>query len=90
MSLDASAWKQAIRTGLTSGGIVVLLSLVGIVVTFGQRFIVSGLVSMGQIFFLAPLLLLSYTAVRRMDTPSRSIWPVVSVPSMGTANGSSR
>ena len=77
MSLDASAWKQAIRTGLTGGGVVVLLSLVGIVVTFGQRFIVSGLVSMGQIFFLAPLLLLSYTAVRRMDTQSKSLLPVV-------------
>ena len=60
-----SPWKQAIQAGLLGGTIAVLLSLVGMVATFSQRYIISGLFTMGQVIFLAPILLMAYSAIRR-------------------------
>ena len=60
-----SPWKQAIQTGLIAGAIAVLLSLVGMVASFSGRFIVSGVFTMGQVIFLAPILLMSYSVIRR-------------------------
>lgn len=62
----SSLWKQAIQYGLIGGGIAVLLSLVGMVESFSQRFIVSGAFTMGQVILLAPILLMSYAALRRV------------------------
>jgi len=62
----SSPWKQAIQSGLIGGGIAVLLSLVGMVTTFSGRFIISGVFTMGQVIFLAPILLMSYSALRRI------------------------
>ena len=66
-----SPWKQALLLGLLGGAISVLLSLVGMVAAFGERYIVSGWFTMGQVLFLAPILFLSYTSVRRV-TPQPS------------------
>jgi len=69
---DTSAvWKQAIRTGLIGGSIVLLLALVGIIGTFKGRDIISGWISMGQILFLAPIFLFAYNAARRAEAPSK-------------------
>jgi len=70
-----SPWKQAIQAGLIGGAIAVLLSLVGMVAAFGERFIVSGWFTMGQVLFLAPILLLSYRGVRRIV--ERSSWIIL-------------
>jgi branched-chain amino acid transport system permease protein len=59
-----SPWKQAFQSGLIGGGAAVLIALVGMVAAFGQRFIVSGWFTMGQVLYLAPILFLSYRAVR--------------------------
>jgi branched-chain amino acid transport system permease protein len=70
----SSPWKQAIQSGLIGGGIAVLLSLVGMVTTFSGRFIISGVFTMGQVVFLAPILLMSYSALRRISPqPSRTL-----------------
>lgn len=61
----SSPWKQAIQTGLIAGTIAVLLSLVGMVASFRERFIISGFFTMGQFIFLAPMLLMSYYLHRR-------------------------
>jgi branched-chain amino acid transport system permease protein len=61
----SSPWKQAVQTGLIAGAIAVLLSLVGMVASFSGRFIVSGVFTMGQVIFLAPILLMSYSMLRR-------------------------
>ncbi|HSL43361.1 MAG TPA: branched-chain amino acid ABC transporter permease [Anaerolineales bacterium] len=60
-----STWKLAIQTGLLAGGIAVLLSLVGMVESFSQRFIIRGVFTMGQVLFLAPALLATYAVLRR-------------------------
>ena len=62
-----SPWKQALQLGLLGGAVAILLSLVGMVAAFGERYIVSGWFTMGQVLFLAPILFLSYTCVRRIS-----------------------
>jgi branched-chain amino acid transport system permease protein len=70
---SSTVWKQAVRNGLIGGAVVVLLSLVGMVVAFSQRYIVSGLFTMGHVLLLAPLLLMGYSAARRAGTSSIGI-----------------
>jgi branched-chain amino acid transport system permease protein len=65
-----SPWKQPVQSGLIAGAVAVLLSLVGMVATFSERFIVSGVFSMGQVIFLAPMLLMSYFVIRKAPPPS--------------------
>jgi len=60
-----SPWKQAVQSGLIGGTVAVLMALVGMVTAFKERYIVSGLFTMGQVLFLAPILLLAYSALRR-------------------------
>jgi branched-chain amino acid transport system permease protein len=60
-----SPWKQAIQSGLIGGAIAVLLSLVGMVVAFSGRWIINGVFTMGQVIFLAPILLMAYSVIRR-------------------------
>ncbi|GAB4504796.1 MAG: hypothetical protein Fur0043_17900 [Anaerolineales bacterium] len=62
----SSPWKQALQTGLVAGAIAVLLALVGMVATFRERFIISGVFTMGQAIFLAPMLLMAYFLQRRL------------------------
>jgi branched-chain amino acid transport system permease protein len=69
-----SPWKQAIQAGLISGAIAVLLSLVGMVVSFSGRYIISGVFTMGQVIFLGPILLMAYYAIRRsMPQTNRTV-----------------
>ncbi|MFZ5820467.1 MAG: branched-chain amino acid ABC transporter permease [Chloroflexota bacterium] len=70
---DSSPWKQVIQTGLIAGAIAVLLSLVGMVASFRERFIVSGVFTMGQVIFLAPILLMAYFLLRRIAPQSNRI-----------------
>ncbi len=65
MQTATSPWKQPIQAGLIAGAIAVLLSLVGMVASFSERFIVSGVFSMGQVIFLAPMILMAYTTLRK-------------------------
>jgi branched-chain amino acid transport system permease protein len=70
---SVSPWKQAFQSGLLGGAIAVLLSLVGMVSAFSGRYIVSGVFTMGQFLFLAPILFLAYTTLQRAPqmSPSR-------------------
>ena len=61
-----SPWKQAIQAGLMAGTIGVLLSLVGMVVAFSGRWIINDVFTMGQVIFLAPILLMAYSVIRRL------------------------
>lgn len=62
-----SPLKQAFQSGLLGGTIAVLLSLVGMVASFSGRYIISGIFTMGQFLFLAPILFLAYTTLRRVS-----------------------
>src|SRR5690349_14802156 len=60
-----SPWKQAFQTGLLGGLMGVLLSLFGMVVAFSGRWIINNVFTMGQVIFLAPILLMAYSVIRR-------------------------
>jgi branched-chain amino acid transport system permease protein len=60
----ASPWKQALRTGLISGAIAILISLVGMVESFSDTFIINPYINLGDVLYMAPILLLAYSSVR--------------------------
>lgn len=69
---QTSLWRKALNTGLFGGGVAIYLSLVGMVEGFGERYIISGIVTMGQIFLLAPIFLMTFLGGRRGgDQPRR-------------------
>jgi len=68
MLRKSSIWVEAIRNGLIGGAVALLLCLVGIVVALGQKMIISGVISMGQILAFAPILIFAYTTARRAAT----------------------
>jgi branched-chain amino acid transport system permease protein len=68
MIRKSSILVEAIRNGLIGGTVALLLCLVGIVVALGQKMIVSGVISMGQILAFAPILIFAYTNARRTAT----------------------
>ncbi len=67
---QGNVWIGAISSGLVAGGISLLLSLVGMVETFSDSDIVSGVISMGQLLLFAPLLAGSYLAIIRVEIKS--------------------
>jgi len=68
MLRKSSIWVEAIRSGLIGGAVALLLCLVGMVVTLGQKMIISGVISMGQILVVAPIFIFAYTTARRAAT----------------------
>lgn len=69
----SSPWKRVVQAGLIGGAIAVLLSLVGMVAVFGQRYIVSGVFTMGQVLFLAPILVMTYSGIRKIVPQPASV-----------------
>ena len=60
----SSIWKNAINSGLISGALSLLVILVGMVESFGDANIISGLISLGDIILIAPLIALTYSTLR--------------------------
>src|SRR5512135_147403 len=67
MRKKPSIWVEVIRSGLIGGAASLLLCLVGMVVEFSVRYIISGVISMGQIFVIAPIIVFAYTVARRFE-----------------------
>lgn len=81
-----SPWKPAIQAGLLGGVIGVLLSLVGMVVAFSGRWIINGVFTMGQVIFLAPILFMAYSVIRR-TTPQTNRTVILTGLLAGVAGG---
>ncbi len=64
--------KQAIKIGLLGGVVAVLLSLIGIVEAFSQRYIISNVISMGHTLLLLVGVFFGYSSARRNKKPGRS------------------
>ena len=56
MKSKSSYWVKTLQNGVIGGGISLLLGLVGMVLAFGTTYVISGVITMGQIFILAPFL----------------------------------
>lgn len=81
-----SPWKAAVQAGLLAGTIGVLLSLVGMVEAFSGRWIINNVFTMGQVIFLAPILLMAYTVIRR-TTPQSNRTVILTGLLTGLAGG---
>ncbi len=68
MNKEKSFWVKAIKNGLIGGGISLLLSLIGLVLAFKATYIITGIITMGQIFFLAPMLFEAVLSARQAGT----------------------
>ena len=68
----SSVWKQSLRNGLIAGGIAILVSLVGLVEAFGDAYIISGLIAVGELILLFPIFLFAYLSVRGSSDLSRA------------------
>jgi branched-chain amino acid transport system permease protein len=71
---SSSVWVAAITNGLLGGAVSLLLALVGMVAALGEKYIVSGLFTMGQVLLFAPLFIFSYTTVRRAAIKGATSW----------------
>ena len=60
MTRVLTLWKHGVKTGLLSGLMTVLLSLMGMVEAFSQRQIVSGILSMDQSLLGAAVVFMGY------------------------------
>jgi branched-chain amino acid transport system permease protein len=77
MKSESSIWRQAVQSGLIAGVISLLLGLIGMAVAFANTYIISGVITMGQIFVLVPMLLEALLTIRRAPSKSaRVILPV--------------
>jgi branched-chain amino acid transport system permease protein len=65
MKTKSSNWVKAVQNGLIGGGISLLLAVVGLVLAFGTSYVISGVITMGQIFVLAPILLEANLSARQ-------------------------
>jgi branched-chain amino acid transport system permease protein len=70
MNIESSIWKKVVQTGLIGGVISLLLGLVGMALAFGKTYLISGVITMGQVLVLAPFLFEGYSLVRH--TPSKN------------------
>jgi branched-chain amino acid transport system permease protein len=61
--------KQAIKIGLIGGVVAVLLSLIGMVEAFGQRYIISNGITMGHTLLLLIGVFFGYFSARRTQRP---------------------
>lgn len=66
MQKQPSIWLTAFRNGLIGGSVSLLLCLVGMVMQFEGRYIITGLFTMGQVLYIAPVLIFGYTLARRL------------------------
>ncbi|MEZ0396900.1 MAG: leucine/isoleucine/valine transporter permease subunit [Anaerolineales bacterium] len=79
-------WKQALRSGLLGGIIVVVLSLIGIVAAFENTYVVNQLVSFGEILILGPVAALSLSAIRKA-TSRQAGFLILTAAISGLASG---
>ncbi len=68
MKNKSSYWAKTLQNGLIGGGISLLLSVVGLVLAFGKTYIISGVLTMAQVFVLAPFLFEATQSIRQLPS----------------------
>jgi branched-chain amino acid transport system permease protein len=72
MKIDTSSiWKQSFSSGLIAGALCLLVSLVGMVESFGDTYIVQGLITLGDFILLIPIVLIAYTTLSKVSNLPR-------------------
>jgi branched-chain amino acid transport system permease protein len=73
-----SIWKETVYSGLIAGAICILVSLVGLVESFGETYIVQGLLTLGDFILLIPIVLITYTTLTKESTLPRTTFVGIS------------
>jgi branched-chain amino acid transport system permease protein len=76
MKLGFGLWQNGIKVGLIMGAVGVLLALIGMVEAFGQRSVISEVISMGHTLLLLVALFGGYLAAKR-TTRTDSAYPML-------------
>jgi branched-chain amino acid transport system permease protein len=81
MKTDTSSiWKSAFSSGLIAGALSILVSLVGMVESFGETDIVRGLITLGDFILLIPIVLITYTTLNKeADLPRKTLLGISSI-----------
>jgi branched-chain amino acid transport system permease protein len=61
-----AAWRKVAHVGALGAAAAIYVSLVGIVPTFDERPLIAGVVTLGQAFILAPVIVSGFLAARRV------------------------
>lgn len=77
MNIESSVWKKAVQNGLIGGVISLLLGLVGMALAFGTTYLISGVITMGQVLVLAPFLVEAFSSIKHV--PSKNPLAVLAV-----------
>jgi branched-chain amino acid transport system permease protein len=74
-SAPRSSLARAFRYGLLAGAIALAVSVIGMVETFEERHLISGVVSLGDVLLFAPTILMAYVHAsdRRNRRPGRML-----------------
>ena len=86
MTRLVSLWKHGVKTGLLSGLMTVLLSLMGMVEAFSHRHIVSDILSMDHALLGSVVAFMGYLAARRTSS-AYPIWVVINTLTCGMVTG---
>ena len=68
----SSIWKGSFSSGLIAGALCVLVSLVGLVESFGDTYIVHGLITLGDFILLIPIALIAYSTMSKASNLRRT------------------
>ncbi|OGO14421.1 MAG: hypothetical protein A2Y53_01235 [Chloroflexi bacterium RBG_16_47_49] len=68
----SSSWKKAINSGLISGLISVLITLVGLVESFARSDVIRGVFTLGEIILFAPVIILTFSALKSASNSSKT------------------
>jgi hypothetical protein len=60
----SSIWKKAFNSGLISGAVCLLVILVGLVGKFADDYVISGLITLGDVILFIPLIILAFSTLR--------------------------
>jgi branched-chain amino acid transport system permease protein len=83
--MSAQVWlRRAISTGLIAGVAMLYLAAVGLVESFIEREVITGYLTLGRLFLLAPPLLAGFAVSRRLESVPRQLGAGLVV---GTAAG---
>ncbi len=67
----SSIWIKAVSSGLIAGSLCLMVMLVGLVEAFGDNYVISGLITLGNIILLIPVILLTYTTLNSSSNRAR-------------------
>jgi len=67
MKSESSYWVKSLKNGLIGGSLSLLLCVIGMVLAFGTTYVITGVITMGQVFVLFPILFESYFTVRKVS-----------------------